>query len=140
MNSRGGAIVLTATVSQSMTVTVSPAQQEASSPFLAEDGAAAGPVITANWVLGPGNISMAVLSSGNPLLGNDAISRVPVAAFSPMFPLLSHSDDSLPANNFLPAAGTPAPGSQLELKIDTSRLQIPAGSQNGVLTIRAQAF
>jgi hypothetical protein len=144
-SSRSAAIVLTATVAQSMTMTVWPTAATANHPLLAtglpaDPGAKLPVTVTANWVLGPGNISVAVLSSGNPLLGDDAISRVPVALLSPLFPLLPTPADSVPAENFLSTAKMPTPASQLELRIDTSELRLPAGSEDGVLTIRAQAF
>jgi hypothetical protein len=141
-NSRAATIALTATVAQSMTMTVSPAVMAPYGPLLPAGSGPKKPVsITANWILGPGNISVAVLTSGNPLLGRDAISRVPVALFSPLFPLLPSAADSVPAEGFLPSAKMPpAPTNQLELRIDTSDLRLPAGSEDGVLTIRAQAF
>jgi hypothetical protein len=139
-SSHAATIALTATVSQSMTMHVSqPTVGAASTPLMT--AGAEGPVaVTANWVLGPGNISVAVLSSGNPLLGRDAISRVPVATLSPLFPLLPSPADPAQAEGFLPSAKAPMPANLLELRIDTSDLQLPAGGEGGVLTIRAQAF
>jgi hypothetical protein len=140
LNSRAATIALTATVSQSMTMTVLPATGLPYSPLLAGSGARSPVTVRANWVLGPGNISVAVLTSGNPLLGRDAISRVPVALFAPLFPLLPSPGDSVPAESFLPPGKMLGPANQLELRIDTSDLQLPAGSEDGVLTIRGQAF
>jgi hypothetical protein len=134
------AISLTATVSPSITMTVSPSAEVSPAGLLPVPAGRGNPVaVSARWVLGPGNISVAVLSSGNPLLGNEAISRVPVALLSPLFPLLP-SPDPVQAHSFLAAARAHVPASQLELRIDTGDLRLPAGSEDGVLTIRAQAF
>jgi hypothetical protein len=104
-------ILLRATLVQSMSMSVSP-QPGLWNSFLGSDSERDFPlIIKTNWVRGPGNVSIAVLSS-------DTLETV--GASEPLAVIDSAAEDSP------------------ELRIDSSELPIASYSKNKVLTIRAQ--
>jgi hypothetical protein len=137
-NSGGAAITLTAVLSQSLTMSVS--QDAVATALMSEslrDSAhsQSSVTVTARWVRGSGNVSVAAFSPGNPLLGPAGQAIVPVGTASPMTSnQLSPSGESFLSVGRKPVNGLPG------LRIDTKDLQIPAGSEGGILTIRAQAL
>ena len=137
-NSGSASITLTAVLSQSLTMSASQdvAATDPMSRLLGEtaDGPAS-VTITTRWVRGSGNVSVAAFSPGNPLLGRAGQAIVPVGAASP----ITAEQVSPSGEGFLSAERKPVNGLP-GLRINTKDLQIPAGSEGGILTIRAQAL
>jgi len=108
-NSRAAAITLTAVLSQSLSLSASPDGAVFNS-FL-NSGERTSPLkIKANWVRGPGQVSVTAFVSGS---SGDADSR-----------LLERR----------------AVSADPQLEIDTSELRAPVRGEEGVLTIRAQVI
>ncbi len=137
-NSGSATITLTAVLSQSLTMSASQdaAAADPMSRLLGDSADGPAPVtITARWVRGSGNVSVAAFSPGNPLLGPAGQAIVPVGTASP----ITSDQMSTSAESFLSAGSKPLNGLP-GLRINTKNLQIPAGSDGGILTIRAQAL
>ena len=137
-NSGAAAITLTAVLSQSLTMSAS--QDVAATGPMSQllgystDSPASVTIIT-RWVRGSGNVSVAAFSAGNPLLGPAGQAIVPVGTASP----ITSGQRSPSGESFLSAGRKPANGLP-GLRINTKDLQIPASSEGGILTIRAQAL
>jgi hypothetical protein len=137
-NSGGAAITLSAVLSQSLTMSASQdaVPTDAISERLRDPAETPSSVtITTQWVRGSGNVSVAAFSPANPLLGPVGQAMIPVGTASPM--TSSHMSQS--GESFLSAEKKPVNGLP-GLRINTKDLQIPAGSEGGILTIRAQAL
>lgn len=92
--------------------------------------------ITTNWVRGPGNVSVQAFSPGNPLLGREGLAIVPVGMASPI-----PADAALsPATNFLPASHAQPQTGLPGLRLNTDELHVPPGSDDEILTVRADAL
>jgi hypothetical protein len=137
-NSGGAAITLTAVLSQSLTMSASQdaVATDATSESLRDPADSLSSVtVTTQWVRGSGNVTVAAFSPANPLLGPAGQTMIPVGAASPMTSSqMSPSGESFLSVERKPVNGLPG------LRINTKDLQIPAGSEGGVLTIRAQAL
>jgi hypothetical protein len=135
-NSGGAAVTITAVLSQSMSMSVTPALDFNSFDDLLSDSANDGRsalTISTTWVRGPANVSVGVFAPANPLLGARGQALVPVASVDAAAPsaLVGNSFLSLkkPVNFDLPG-----------IRINTSDLEIPAGSEAGMLTVRGQVL
>jgi len=136
-------ITLTATLSQSLTMSVAPSTvKAASAPDFFSDRTTNPSELTinTNWVRGSGEVSVAAFSPANPILGVAGQALVPVGIGRP----IAHDDDPVPVSplgeNFLSSAKSQSHSGIPGLRIDTRDLLIPDGSQGGVLTIRADAL
>lgn len=143
-NSGASAITLTAVLSQSLSMSVMPAQPGSVSvsdffSYRVSCRAASQPsalTISTKWVRGPGRVSVEVFAPGNPLLGAVGQALVPVEIPAPSVAGIFSPGGYgfLSPSNRSESTGLP------ESRIDTSALQIPAGSEAGMLTIRAQVL
>jgi hypothetical protein len=137
-NSGVAAITLTAVLSQSLSMAVSaesitPSSSELSWKGNAQDYAS-DLTISTSWVRGPGSVSVGVFAPANPLLGAAGQALVPVA-------LSDESISPAPAgNSFLSSSKQTASPALPGIRIKTRDLQIPPGSEAGMLTIRAQVL
>ncbi len=137
-NSGAASITLTAVLSQSLTMSAS--QDAATTDPMSQsfrDSADSRPpvTITTQWVRGSGNVSVAAFSPGNPLLGPAGQAIVPVGTASPIT-----SDHMSPSGEGFLSAGRKPVNGLPGLRINTKDLQIPAGSEGEILTIRAEAL
>jgi hypothetical protein len=137
-NSGAAAITLTAVLSQSLSMSISPLSlSPGSSSDLfdgnADDGNAA-LTISTTWVRGPASVSVGVFAPANPLLGAAGRALVPVAS-------LDATVSSAPTgSSFLSSSNQPVNPGLPGIRINTGDLQIPPGSEAGMLTIRGQVL
>jgi hypothetical protein len=135
MNSSAATITLTATLSQSLNLSLVPETLSAAGDMFV--GANNLPLtITARWVRGPGSISMQAFSPANPLLGYAGRDRILVGTATPPV----DRPQPAPGTNFLSAAGNPPQPALPALQLHTKDLQIPSGSEGATLTIRAEVI
>jgi hypothetical protein len=139
---RSGAasITLTATLCQSLTMSVGHRARPGSVSDAFSDKAPTGNsplTISTNWVRGPGNVSVQAFSPGNPLLGRVGQAIVPVgAAASPG----SEGAAATAGEGFLSSPRTQSNLGLPGLRINTEDLEVPDGSAGQILTIRADAL
>jgi hypothetical protein len=137
-NSGAGAITITAVLPQSLTMSVTPAVlNSGSSPdYFGGDARGGTSVLTiaTTWVRGPASVGVGVFAPGNPLLGVAGRALVPVAYLESAATLGPSGD------TFLSALREPASSGLPGIRINTGDLQVPDGSDAGMLTIRAQVL
>jgi hypothetical protein len=139
-NSGAAAITLTAVLSQSLTVSVTP-ERSSSGEFFAT--AVTGPSqaelplsIQAGWVRGQARPSLDVFATGNPLLGANGRYAIPLKSS----PVEAGPEEPGISSFLAPAARSQDVENATQLRFTTKDFEIPSGSESGTMTIRAQAL